>query len=76
METTLQLNTEQLMDVIKILPYDDKYFLKTSIEKELLNTHSHKSVTDRLLYGPTMSDEQFQLYQQLKENFAQWTKIL
>jgi hypothetical protein len=76
MKTTLQLNTEQLMDVIKILPYDDKYFLKTYIEKELLSTYSYKSITDKLLYGPTMSDEQFQLYQQTKDDFAQWTRNL
>ena len=76
MTHALPFNREQWMDVIKILPLDDKYFLKTCIEKELSSTLPQQSITGRLLHGPVMSDEQFQSYQQLKGNFAEWTKKL
>ena len=72
----LQLNMGQLLDVIKVLPLDDKYFLKTCIEKDLSNATFHQSLTDKLLHGPVMSDEQLQSYQQLKTDFAEWTKKL
>ncbi len=73
---TLHTNTEQLWEAIRILPFDDMYFLKMRIEKAFLSAHAHQSVTNKLLHGPTMSDEQFHDYQQLTEDFAQWTKPL
>ena len=76
MEYTLQLNMNQLLNVIKTLPVNEKSFLKICIEKEIAEERKQDSITQLLLSGPTMSDEQYQSYQQLRKDFKKWSKKL
>ena len=76
MEYTLQLSMNQLLNIIKTLPVNEKSFLKTCIEKEIVEDKKQNNMTQLLLSGPTMSDEQYLSYQQLRKNFRKWSKKL
>jgi len=76
MEYTFQLSINQLLNVIKTLPVNEKSFLKTCIEKEIIEEKKEDNITQLLLSGPTMSDEQYQSYQQLRKDFRKWSKKL
>ncbi len=73
---TLNLNINQILDVIKSLPVDEKAFLKTYIEKDIEATQTHSSLTEKLLKGPVMTDEQYESYLQLRNEFNLWAKKL
>ena len=73
---TLNLNINQILDVIKSLPVDEKTFLKTFIEKDIETPQIHFSLTQKLLNGPVMSDEQYEAYIQLRNEFDVWEKKL
>ena len=64
MEYALQLNMNQLLSVIRTLPVNEKSFLKTYIEKDISEDKKQNNITQLLLSGPTMSDEQYLSYQQ------------
>ena len=73
---TLQLNMNQLLDVIKTLPVNEKTFLVNHIEKEIKENQKKASLVQKLLSGPTMSDEQYESYLQIKKDFKKWSKKL
>jgi len=73
---TLQLNMNQLFDVIKTLPVNEKIFLVNHIEKEIKVNRKETSLVQKLLSGPTMSDEQYESYLQIKKDFNKWSKKL
>jgi hypothetical protein len=73
---TLQLSMDQLMGAIKTLPVSEKIFLKSYIEKEIKDNHVPSSLTLQLLSGPVMSDEQYNSYLKLKQDFNKWSKKL
>jgi hypothetical protein len=73
---TLQLSMDQLMGVIKTLPVGEKIFLKSYIEKEIEMNHTPSSLTLQLLSGPVMSDEQYNSYLKLKQDFNKWSRKL
>ena len=66
---TLNLNINQILDVIKSLPVDEKTFLKTFIEKDIEIPQTHLSLTQKLLNGPVMSEKQYESYLQLRNEF-------
>ena len=72
----LQLNIDQLLNVIKTLPVNEKSFLRTCIEKDIAEEKKQDNITQLFLSGPTMSDEQYQSYQQLRKDFRKWSKKL
>ncbi|MCL1933330.1 MAG: hypothetical protein FWF53_05935 [Candidatus Azobacteroides sp.] len=76
MEYALQLSMNQLLSVIKTLPVNEKSFLKTCIEKDIAEDKRQNNITQLLLAGPTMSDEQYLSYQQLRKDFRKWSKKL
>ena len=76
MEYALQLSMNQLLSVIKTLPVNEKSFLKMYIEKDISEDKKQNNLTQLLLSGPTMSDEQYLSYQQLSKDFRKWSKKL
>ena len=76
MEYALQLSMNQLLSVVKSLPVNEKSFLKTYIEKDIAEDKRQTNITQLLLSGPTMSDEQYLSYQQLRKDFRKWSKKL
>jgi len=75
MNYALPLNMNQLLGFIKTLSINEKTFLKTYIEKEI-SVERHGELTQKLLQGPTMSDDEYQSYLQLKKDLKKWTKKL
>ena len=73
MNYALPLDMNQLLGFIKTLSINEKTFLKTYIEKEI-SVERHGELTQKLLQGPTMSDDEYQSYLQLKKDFKKWTK--
>ena len=73
---TLSLNVNQILEVIKSLPIDEKTFLKTCIEKDIETPPAHLSLTEKLLKGPVMSNEQYDTYLQLRDEFDIWGKSI
>jgi hypothetical protein len=71
---TLQVNMNQLLDMIKTLPFYEKAFLKAYIEKEIESQPTHSRLTERLLSGPVMSEEQYDSYIKLQNEFNTWSK--
>ena len=76
MEYALKLNMNELLSVIKTLPVNEKSFLKTCIEKDIAEDKKQNNITQLLLLGPTMSDEQYLSYQQVSKDFVKWSKKL
>ena len=76
MEQALRLNMNQLLNVIRTLPVNEKSFLKTYIEKDIAEDRKQNNITQLLLSGPTMSDEQYLSHQQLRKDFRKWSKKL
>ena len=76
MEFALQLSLNQLLSVIKTLPVNEKSFLKTCLEKDIGEIENQSNITQLLLLGPTMSDEQYISYKQLRKDFRKWSKKL
>ena len=76
MENVLQFSMSHLLSVIKTLPVNEKLFLKTYIEKNIAEDKKQSNITKLLLSGPTMSDEQYLLYEQLRKDFRKWSKKL
>jgi len=43
-------------------------------EKEIKGNQKKVSLTQKLLSGPTMSDEQYESYLQIKKDFKKWSE--
>jgi hypothetical protein len=80
MELKLHVGYEQILQLVRQLPFREKQELTHELEKELqaeepLTKGEMPELSDLytfLLSGPTMSDEQFNAFQELRKNFQQW----
>ena len=75
MNYALPLDMNQLLGFIKTLSINEKTFLKKCIEKEI-STERHGELTQKLLHGTTMSDDEYQSYLQLNNEFKKWSEKL
>jgi hypothetical protein len=78
MELRINLGLNQIIGLIKELPYNDKLLVKSQLDKELTKTakQSDVSLKQLLLSGPVMTDEGIQNYQELRKQFNKWTNKL
>lgn len=82
MELSINIEYEQLLKLVKGLPYNQKKRLTREIEKDLKNKNKKSSKADGngelnefqhfLLQGPLMSDEQYKDFKSLRKDFAKW----
>jgi hypothetical protein len=79
MELRINLGYEQILNIVRQLPLHEKQRLTREIEQELVleETTSQESnnlteFQELLLYGPVMSDEQFEQFQELRKRFQGW----
>ncbi len=80
MELSINLGYEQILQLVKGLPYSQKEKLTREIERDLKTkkrkeTNDGESLNDLqqlLLYGPLMSDEQYNDFKVLRKDFAKW----
>jgi hypothetical protein len=78
MELKLNIGLNQIVGLIKELPYNDKLVLKTQLDKDLSIKSKESNLTLRqlLLTGPVMTKEGYTDYKALKKQFNKWTKKL
>jgi hypothetical protein len=78
MELKLNIGLNQVIGLIRNLPYDDKLILKSQLDKELkpVGKRSGSSLKHILLKGPVMTAEGYDNYKDLKKQFSKWTKKL
>jgi hypothetical protein len=78
MELRINLGLNQIIGLIKELPYNDKLLVKSQLDKELTKNakQSYVSLKQLLLSGPVMTDEGIQNYQELRKQFNKWTNKL
>lgn len=79
MELTLQLNHEQIIQLLKQLPFEEKRLITIELTRELALKKSEaeqdknlSQFQELLLHGPVMSDEQFQEFQAFRKQFNLW----
>ncbi len=82
MELSINIEYEQLLKLVKGLPYNQKKRLTREIEKDLKNRNKKSSKPNGneelnefqqfLLQGPLMSDEQYKDFKSLRKDFAKW----
>jgi hypothetical protein len=78
MELSLNPGINQIVELLKTLPYEDKLIIKNKLDNELIfqKKGSAKSWKDLLLSGPVMTEEGLENYKALKKQFNKWTKKL
>jgi hypothetical protein len=80
MELKLHVGYEQILQLVRQLPFREKQQLTYELEKELQDEEpltkggspESSDLYTFLLSGPTMSDEQFNAFQELRKNFQRW----
>ena len=80
MELRINLGYEQILHLVRQLPFQKKQQLTQEIEKELRLEEEKKQAGNNelsefqefLLKGPVMSDEQFKNFQELRKSFNRW----
>lgn len=79
MELKLNLGLIQIVGIIKQLPRAQKELLKKEIDKDLSkNSVSEKKqdLTQLLLKGPVMNNDEETRFAEFNEEFEKWTKKL
>jgi len=84
MGVSINIEYEQLLKLVKGLPYNQKKRLTREIEKDLKKKNKKRAKPDGdgelnefqqfLLQGPLMSDEQYEDFKSLRKDFAKWTE--
>ena len=77
MEVRLNIGLNQIVGLIKELPYNDKLVIRNQLEKEFNSKTSDKNTLKQLLLaGPTMTEEGYKNYKDNRKQFNKWTKKL
>jgi hypothetical protein len=78
MELRLNIGLNQIVGLIRELPYNDQLLIKNQLDKELAakSKSSNQSLKELLLEGPVMTSEGYQNYRYLRKQFNKWTKKL
>jgi len=78
MELRLNIGLNQILGLIRELPYNDKLMIKNQLDKELTIKTKEDELTLKqlLLSGPVMTKEGYNDYKALKKQFNTWAKKL
>jgi hypothetical protein len=78
MELRLNIGLNQIVGLIRELPYDDKLVIKNQLDKDLVHKSkkSKFSLRQLLLFGPVMTADGYNNYKDLRKQFNKWTKKL
>jgi len=78
MELKLDISLNQILGLIRDLPYNDKLVLKKQLDKDLSikSKESTISLKELLLSGPVMTKEGYNDCKALKKQFNKWSKKL
>jgi hypothetical protein len=78
MELKLNVGLNQIIGLIKELPYNDKLMIKHQLDNDLTPKFKNYGLTlnQLLLAGPVMTEEGYNNYKELRKHFNKWTKKL
>ncbi|MCX6239980.1 MAG: hypothetical protein NTY07_20950 [Bacteroidia bacterium] len=78
MELKLNIGLNQIIGLIRELPYNDKLMIKHQLDNDLIPKFKNSSLTlnQLLLAGPVMTEEGYNNYRELRKQFNKWTKKL
>lgn len=78
MEIPLNIGLNQIVGLIRDLPYDDKLIIKGQLERDLKQNRKQTNSTlqQLLLSGPVMTIDGYKNYKSLGKQFNKWTKKL
>jgi hypothetical protein len=79
MELQIDLGINQLINLIRQLPPEQKVLIKKELEKEVSEkevTISKNELTKLLLSGPVMTEEEESNFRNLNHEFDKWTRNL
>ena len=76
MELKLNIGLNQIIGLIRELPYNDKLTIKHQLDNDLTPKFKNSSLTlnQLLLAGPVMTEEGYNNYKKLRKQFNKWTK--
>lgn len=77
MELRLNIGFNEIIGLIRQLPPDQKLQLKHEIDSEIKTTKTieeKNDLTEILLSGPIMSQEEKENFKNLEKEFEKWTK--
>ena len=75
MEITLDIGFNQLLGIIRKLPYEQKIQLLKEVENETIHKQTD-NFSEFLLNGPIMTKEEEENFERFNEEFDKWTKNL
>lgn len=77
MEITLDIGFNQLVGIIRQLPYEQKIQLLQEVENETENNNNKADdITEFLLNGPIITKEEEENFERINVEFDKWTKNL
>lgn len=72
MEIKVQLPFQQLLDIIKSLPFSEKALLRKELDKEQFNQKNEGDFLQYLLNGPVYNEEEIQTIEENRKSIAAW----
>ena len=79
MELQINIGIKQILGLIKQLPRDQKLLIKRELDQEVILDKTHvneEDLTELLLRGPIMSNEEEINFKKFNKEFDKWTKTL
>ena len=77
MELTINLEISQMLNLIRQMSSEHKLLIKKELNKQVKMNTSNKrdeDLTDILLSGPVMTEEEKENFKNIKKYFDLWTK--
>jgi hypothetical protein len=78
MELTLNLEYRQLLDLVRQLPAYQREKMKEELTGNFIQTKAKTETSDFqkfILSGPVMSDSQYQVFKQQRDQFNLWRTV-
>jgi hypothetical protein len=75
MEVTLNLEYRQILNLVRQLPANQIEKIKEELMKNFIQTKAQSEISEFqnfILSGPVMSDSQYQVFKQQREQFNLW----
>jgi hypothetical protein len=72
MQLTVDINIEQLIQILRSLPANQREKIKSELNKSAIQDKNRNSFQEFLLKGPTMTDSQYEEFLENRKKMNQW----
>lgn len=76
MELKLNIDINELIGLIKQLPPEKKLLIKKEVDEHIKPTKNVHDLTEFLMSGPTITEQEEENVKNLNKEFKKWTKSL